>query len=300
MIVDAFGSEPHYRAAVRPVFDALPDGVRGTFDRAGGGDVALVASYNDYRAWRAEVGRPVILMEHGAGQSYGDGLVSYAGGWQRDGVIAFLDPNDAVRAANAAAHPDIPGRVVGTPRLDPYWDLARPDGPVALAWHWDARVVPEARTALWAFARVLRGLARRFDVVGTAHPRIGFVAREIYDDAGIRWVEADEVYRTASVIVADNTSLGWDAVALDRPVVWCNAPSYRRFVDHGLRFWEWADTGINVDEPDDLGDAVARARDDADPTLRARRRAFAERYYPHRDGTAAIRAAAAVIELTGG
>ena len=284
-MIGVYASEPHYRDNVMPVWRALPD------DLQGDGNTVIVSSYNDMRAMR---GHDIIFMEHGSGQTYGSGLASYAGAEQREGVVLFLCPNVRVADLNLATHPDIPSVVVGTPKMDPWWGTQGEDGVVGLAWHWDAMVVPETRTAFPHYASVLEDLRGEFEVIGTAHPRIADIIRPFYKQAGIPFVSSDELYRRASVLVCDNTSLGWEFVALNRPVVWCNAPWYRKFVEHGMRFWEYADSGIQVDEPEDLVGAVFDAMHH--DGLGARRAEIADLLYIYRDGTASRRAAAAIVE----
>jgi hypothetical protein len=298
-VIDAFASETHYAANVFPVLEALPELYRGRLCDPKTPSVSnhvVVASYNDLRQVYT---RKVVFMEHGVGQTYGDDLASYAGSRRRDGVVLFLNPNERVAEANYQTHPDVPGAVVGSPKMDPWWDAVPEGGVVGLSWHWDAQFVPEARTALPQYESVLTELGQRFRCIGTAHPRIANIAAQVYDAAGIPFtMDATELYRHASVLVCDNTTLGWEFIALDRPVVWCNAPWYRRQVQHGIRFWEYIDSGIEIDEPVELIWAVDKAleRDDK----HARRMEVADVLYPYRDGTSAARAAEAIVSLVEG
>ncbi len=299
-VVDAFASERQYAENIFPVFDALPNELRGRFEHkknpSGGQGAMLVGSYNDLRATRRD---NTIFMEHGTGQTYGDDLASYAGSTRRDGVTLFLCPNERVADINYSVHPDIPSAVIGTPKLDKWWQWKPPADVVGLAWHWDSTVCPEARSALAHYESVLGDLAKNFLVLGTAHPRFHAVAEKVYAAAGIEFTpDVKDVYETASVLVADNTSLGWDFIALDRPVIWCNAPWYRREIRHGLRFWEYVDAGIEIDEPVELAWAVEKAL--TNDTKHARRMEVADALYPIRDGSSAKRAAQAIVKHVGG
>jgi len=110
---------------------------------------------------------------------------------------------------------------------------------------------------------------------------------------GIEVVESfAEVCRRADVFIADNTSALYEFAAIGRPVVVLNAPFYRRNVHHGLRFWEAADVGIQVDRADALLPAVAHALGDP-PERRAAREAALAIVYGYRSG-AAQRAAQAI------
>jgi hypothetical protein len=80
-------------------------------------------------------------------------------------------------------------------------------------------------------------------------------------------------------------------------VVVLNRPDYRRHVNHGLRFWDAADVGVQVDRPADLSDAVADALRD-DPSRQAAREAALGLVYAYRQG-AAKRAADAIMDWAG-
>jgi hypothetical protein len=178
-------------------------------------------------------------------------------------------------------------------------DLKPESDIVGIAWHWDAEVVPEARTALRHYDPALKALAEEFHCIGTAHPRIAAVAASVYADYGIEYVaQPSKLYEEATILVCDNTTLGWEFIAMDRPVVWCNAPWYRRHVNHGLRFWEYVDSGIEIDEPAELSWAVGKAL--SEPSFKHERRMeVRDILYPYR-GDAAQRAAQAIVELVGG
>lgn len=233
--------------------------------------VVVVASYGDLR--RAQAVGPVVFVEHGAGQTYeavnGD-LPYYSGGAGRDGVAVFLCPNERVAARNAARYPEARTVVVGSPRVE--WlatmpDVGAPPGDrptVALTTHWDCHVAPEARWAFPHYARSWEALARAadhpagFGLVGHAHPRAWSDMNAWYAQRGIvRLRHFDDVVSAADVLVADNSSVLFEACAVGLRVVVCDAPWYRRDVDHGLRFWQWADVGPRIADGADLYDAVA-------------------------------------------
>lgn len=234
----------------------------------------VVASFGDYRRARA-VGH-VVLVEHGAGQTYvgADPDSPYhAGGRGRDDVVMFLCPNEAVAEANRRRYPSTPALVVGSPRVESLRaarvasapNRAHPSGVpgVTFSTHWDCHICPESRWAFPHFAPALGPLnddGNPWRLYGHAHPRAWPDLNDWYARRGItRARHFDDVVRTSDVYVVDNSSTLYEAVAVGLRVVVCDAPWYRRDVDHGLRFWRWADVGPRVDAAADLYDAVMEA-----------------------------------------
>lgn len=265
--------------------------------------------------------RDAILVEHGAGQTYrGDPSLpvarhaSYAGGRGRQHVLLFLCPNQRVAQINADAYPQAHVAVVGCPKLDewlpgvyeaehlPHRPEPDTEPVVAFTWHWECPTPSEAMSALpwyveWlaSAAEVAEGLG--FHVIGHGHPRAWAHHSAMYKNAGIEGVRFfEDVLARADVLVADNTSALFEFASTDRPVVVLNAPWYRRDVHHGVRFWEYADVGLQVNHPDGLWPAIEETIA-LDPQ-RDRRRVISEELYGVRDGRAAERAANAIMEAT--
>lgn len=266
----------------------------------------LVASFTDYKL---TAGRPIIMLEHGAGQSYGNRHSSYAGGRGRERVRLHLAPNEQNATAHRARYPTTPVAVVGCPKLDAYH--GRPPKPrsnppvVALSFHWDCQVAPEARSAWSHYAEVLPALAAVDDIelIGHGHPGIIDELTPHYEAAGIEVVRSfAEVLERADVYAVDNSSTLYEfAGATGRPVVVLNAPWYRRDVDHGLRFWEAATIGPQADEPDEVLPAIRRALEDRPEDLEERAAAL-KVAYAHLDGRASERTTMAILNsrLTSG
>lgn len=324
-MIDVLASLPHYIDHLAPVWNALPEHMRGSFitsdqliPRAvargveaeswtgGLGEYALVASYRDLQACGGR--KPVILMEHGSGQSYGgdpDPIVArhpaYAGGTGRDEVILFLNPGEHPAQRNADAYPGVPSVAVGCPRLDELLTRESVDHEptIAITFHANIEVCPETMSAWpWWKDHLLEPLldtgAR---IIGTGHPSA--LQGELtgwYEKAGIIVVpEWEQVIDEADFLVGDNTSALYDWAALDRQMLVLDAPWYRTDVEHGLRFWHDV-PGAQVLNHDDLAPALAEAV--KDPTgLQRKGRKAAHAAYAYRDGMATARALEAILDV---
>lgn len=262
----------------------------------------LVASYRDLcHAGR----RPVVFAQHGAGQSYSSRHPSYPGGRGHDPVALFLMPNNAAAQRSRRRYPRVPHAVIGCPKLDA-WHAVPPkpigDRPVvALSFHWRCQVAPEAGTAWDSIGpAVLDELVAmrdvgELDLLGHGHPAILEELRPHYAAAGVEVVARfAEVLERADVYVVDNSSTLFEFASTGRPVVVVNAPHWRRHVAHGLRFWNAATIGPNIDTPAEVSHAIHRAleRRPGDERLRE---AGVTAAYSHTDGNAARRAAMVII-----
>lgn len=269
----------------------------------GDGPTALVASIGDIKVGRRLGFRRFVFIEHGAGQAYlGDRHAmrhpSYAGGADREDVTLFLCPNPYSADLWADAYPRAAVEIVGCPKLDtlPGKDPEERQT-VAISFHWPGFVSPESDTAFGYYFLHLKELAQQFYVIGHGHPRAWdrLNLERAYHRAGIESVrDFADVCRRADVYVCDNSSTIFEFAATGRPVVVLNQPHYRKNVHHGLRFWEAADVGRQVDTPEELAPAIAAAL--ADPQSdAAQREAALELVYPAsvRRG-AALRAARAI------
>jgi hypothetical protein len=319
-VIHLYAGLEHYAEHMWPIWEALPDEVRGATwsprhdlwwgnpppaSMAAG--PLMVAGFSDAVGGLTR-GRDLVYVEHGAGQSYGGdplgaGAAGLSGTTERGlaGVRLFLCPNETVAARWRAVHP-APAVVVGCPKLDRWLTVPRETRRpcVAVTFHWDCTLIPETRSAWREYDHVLPELAawcRANDVqlLGHGHPRLWSAIERRWRDLEVERVEhLADVLDRATVLVADNTSAMFEAAAIGISVVAVNARSYRRDVEHGLRFWSHV-PGRQVDEPAELVHAVARAVADPDDA-RALREAAADAAYAHRDGHAAERAATAILE----
>lgn len=331
-MLDLYASAEHYADHLWPVWSQLT--TRGLAQRAysarsgdwwrsgvlprpidhRGVQPVIVGSYVDYQRTHPA---PVVYVEHGAGQTY-DGDTSsashpsYSGGDGFDRVILFVCPSELV-AARWRERYRAPAVVVGSPKLDAWHDRAAKEGTervgrdrsvpvVAVTFHWDCPLVPETRSAWRHYDRALPELvqwarSQQVELLGHGHPRIWRALAHRWEQLGVEPVRRfDDVLARAGCLVGDNTSALFEFASCDRPVVVLNAPWYRRDVEHGGRFWTWADVGVQCDEPGELRGAVDVAL--ADPErVRANRGRIITDVYAHRDGQAAARAADAISEV---
>jgi hypothetical protein len=312
--VDFVASRPHYVDHLAPVWRALPDEARGSFfvpndhdatkarvaalglthpeTPRGKPGLVLTAGYRDAEM-AVQMDRRTVLMEHGAGQSYADAW-HWASGAARDipGVVAHFVPGPCTRWNSS-----LPLHVVGSPRIDqlraveraPLAERAlREGGPVvAVSFHWECTVVPETYSS-WAYflAGVLKLKKAGYKVLGHGHPMLLHRIRHVYQYHRIEVADTfEEVVQRADVYCVDNSSTLFEFAALDLPVVVLNAPWFRRHVDHGLRFWEYADVGTNCNRPDALPSAVKTALLDY-PSVAARRQHIVRQVYLPEGGAA--------------
>lgn len=316
-----FASEPHYLRHMLPVWKKLPEEYRGDFmcldkvrpyaemvgletsgHRHNSQRAMLNASYKDFTLCRRHGYK--VLMEHGIGQTYEDYSGYYAGGPYRELVDLFLCPNIQTKLANEQVYLDIPAEVVGTPSMD-YWhrlvDSSHPakverEGGFTISFHWQPKSgVPEMGSAVTHYSRIFSDIQSYFgNVSGHGHPRIEDQLRRIYGVSGIPWRNYSDVLRTTEVYICDNSSTMYEFASLDLPVVVLNAPWMRRDVNQGLRFWDFADVGIQVDEPEQLALAIEVAMIDP-PEVQERRREITDWLYPYR-GYAADKAAKVLVK----
>lgn len=313
--VDFVASEQHWLEHLAPVWQQLqhrgrfytPDHLAPQARRLGvkryplpaqlpSGGPVVVASYGDLRRV-AKADRYLVLFEHGAGFSFSRPHPSYAGGLRwRCLVSLFACPNEYVAARNRAAYPEAMVEVVGSPKMDAvFTSPQRPAGTppvVAVGFHWDCKVAPETRWAYPHYSGAMGALCDTYQVLAHAHPRCPASLRQELEAAGAEWVpDWQQVLERADIYLNDSSSTLYEFAATGRPVVVLNAPWYRRDVQHGLRFWEHADVGVQVDDPFDLLDAVDLALRDLPAQRKLRSKAVRD-VYPVRDGTSAAQAAA--------
>lgn len=315
-LIDLYASLPHYAAHMAPVWDQLARidrqgfayGPKGTEpwvnapvpfrERLG---AFLVAGYADAQHLGP---RPVILLEHGAGQHYaGLDLGSYAGGKGWDRAVLFLSPNEVVAERWRATYPSTPTVVVGCPRLDRFAGRKVPTSraTVAVTFHWLNHYCPESLSALPHYQDWLPQLAAwarsaGVRLIGHGHPRLWGSIERRWAELGVeREPDLERVLEQADVFVCDSTSAGYEAAAVGIPTVWLNAPTWRRDVHHGLRFWSDV-PGPQADSPSEVIPLIEAQLADPAPWEAERQRVTAL-VYGELDGRASERAAGAIAAV---
>jgi len=261
--VHLLAGRAQYARHLQAIFKHLPAALRGTellgvqatTRDIGRHDVVMVGGWSD-------IGRcgshRLIYVEHGAGQSYNGSPESansygYAGTTQHPpNVIGYIAPRQDV--ADSWLRPAF---AAGCPAIDAC-STAHYDGPplAAITFHWgaDHPLCAEAGTALGHWqphlgAMVAHVRACGFEPVGHWHPRSPTM-RAVWRELGVTSIDdVGCVLAACSLLIADNTSVMYEAAALGRPVLALNAPWYRRNVHHGLRFWSHV-PGWQVDDID--------------------------------------------------
>lgn len=323
-MIHVVASEDHYQRHVARIVDELrarevevtcSDGTEPLADEP---IPTVVASMSDAAA--VPHSRPVALVDHGVGQVYRDcEHTSYNGGRGRERVSLFLYGATCGIDANRDRYPDAEHVLCGPARLDTWADYLRhprhPEtvgGTVGLAWHWNLTIVPETQSAFAYYLPVLERLVAEgtYRFLGHAHPRAWGSIEGHYDRLGIEAVrDADDLFGRCDLLVADNTSLIWEAAATGLPVLAVDAPHYRdqprqppRFYEGvpGLRLRAYRDQAPECGMVqggwgrDHLGDAIEEALDDR-ASLRDWRAKVVRRVYGDTlDGKAAARAADAI------
>jgi len=274
----------------------------------------LVAAYGDMVIAQKRVPqRPFLMMEHGVGLTF-NGCAGYAGGTGvRNRVSMFLAPNEFIRKKTAKAIPGVAQVVIGTPKLDA-WAPASDDPfqfsdgrgskkpVVAISFHWNGeKVAPEAGNAFLHYKDVIADLAGHpdFDLLGHGHPKYRFVLEPFYRDLGIEaeW-DFSKIMQRADLYVNDCSSTMYEFCVTGKPVVIMNAPWFRRDVKHGIRFWDYTDIGPQVNEPDELLQAILNSLE-LPGAYKTQRQMMVQDLYPF-IGYSAHRAAGAIQGFLGG
>lgn len=261
MRLATYGSEIQYCAHLGAITAALRE--RGvdvehhhgyTNRRAVTDQFVLVASRKD-AGFLSD--KKVILVEHGAGQRYHRDAGAGGNNQENREVVLFLAPSERVAENGKSEYPRAKRVAIGSPRVEQLSKLERKPESVVMSWRWNSPGMPEQKGAWERYKVAAKSLAQEYPVLGHGHPRMKGQLGKQYKDYKIsqEW-DWSECVKQASALTVDNSSIMWEACALDIPVVVINAPWYRKDQNWGLRFWEYADVGPQVDSPSELSEAV--------------------------------------------
>jgi len=325
-------TEPHYVEHLLPIYNNLPKKYQGNFyvtsekARKYAEDkgfkktkVANIKNINkqNYLVMASLLtqykNHNVILLNHGIGQSYfnssGEIDRQYAGGKGRGHVKMFLHPNSVSSNKDKARYPNIPNEVVGSPRMDKYHSIKeilkeekqKNEKPIiALSFHHSAKSIPETKSAFEHYTNLLRLLAKRVDqykIIGHGHPKTISTLSKEYKKYGIPIVEDfEEVLNRADLYICDNSTTLYDFASMDMPVIVLNAPWYRRDIEHGIRFWQYSNVGIQCEKDIEVIKNINKTLEDP-VEIQKERRKIVNILYPYRDGKCGERAAKAIVDL---
>lgn len=223
-----------------------------------------------------KLGFSVVRGEHGIGQTYetsSNRSSSYAGSPMHSRLYAYLAPGSHPHQQHVDRCPGVASFRVGSPFLDrfPPRENMQDSDAVGFVFHWNNQAQPET-CSTWAYwvDPILDLIHKGIPVRLHCHPREAANFRSKFltpHNLDGLWVETmEELHQVTDVVCGDNTSAIYFMAAAGHPVVLLNHPTYRREVEHGLRFWECSDVGIPCDKKWDLEASVtcAAARDEED------------------------------------
>lgn len=325
MSLDFFARRSHYLDHLAPIWKALPPTQRGIFtvsadlldyahDELGegqiepyngtapsGNDPILTACFGDMLRAARNPGRALISMEHGTGHAFG-GAAYPNGKGRRDLVSLFLMPNEYTARLSRSVR-QTRCEVIGTPKMDEWVSDILPEPKhnppvIAIAFHWGSRKnkPPESGSAFEHYKDILPQLAKRYKILGHGHPLAAHVYKPEFERAGIEWVgDFREVLRRADIYINDLSSTMYEFLITGKPVIVLNAPWFRRAVHWGIRFWDYSDVGINVENPGELFGAIDRTFAEYGTICMDGRRAAARDLYPYA-GCSAERAVEVIVK----
>ena len=209
----------------------------------------VVAGYGNLHRVRGRVNRPLVLIEHGSGQTYGNLSPVFADGGERHGVHLALVPGPHPAAGYARATPWVKVVQMGLPRQEllrqrsAVWP--RETQPtVAFSFHWAPPGVPTipelaAGWIYWmpAIAK-LRQQIPNLKILGHGHPTAWPILKKIWEGLGVETVDRlEEVMGRAHVYCVDNSSSAFEfASVTGRPILLLDHPDWRTPSTFGLRF----------------------------------------------------------------
>lgn len=323
MAIDFFASSIHYIDHLVPIYNQLSDEYKGNFytrenlietldnlnidakplQEKNDLEITLTSSFGDLRDAR-KTGAPIIISEHGAGQSYKDNYSpAYIGGIDRRGAIAALVPGIKQAEKQLKAYPTIPVYPIGIPKLDNYhknldlYNSKVKKDSVVISFHWDCKVEQETRSCYRFYKSIIKEMKKDFNIKIHGHPRDIKKYKAFADYIKVDHLETfDQVIEEGWIYCCDNSSTIFEWISLNRPVVLLNCHLYRKNIEHGMRFWEYADIGPNVDVPKTFPNVLQKALTNH-TQYQQRREEVKNEVYFQPDGQGAKRACLALEDI---
>jgi hypothetical protein len=274
---------------------------------------AVVSSIADAQMVKsASPHKPVILCEHGCGQTYDINNSAYAGGPNRDFISMFLVPGRIPYAKQKLNYPNIPCYIIGCPKMDRYKDYVKPEKVltsdnvvIGVSFHWDSKACNETSSAFnyfWNNVKKAVDAMPNAKFLGHCHPRLTSQIRLPWEQLrttypNVKFVgDFHSILDAADLYICDNSSTIYEFVSLDKGVILLNSPRYSRSANHGMRFWDKADVGVNCEHTDDLHEKILEAIEaENNHTFYERRALYTEEIYTVPHGSAAKEAVSRLL-----
>jgi hypothetical protein len=215
----------------------------------GPGSLVYVVSQRDRMAAQT-IFKQVVRGEHGAGQSYANvKSPSFIGTDSHTGCVGATVPSQEAASKLRAAGFVEPICMIGCPKLEAPMHLfqepknEKPIVAITFRYPGGEEVCPEIGSAWPAWSSILDEIKLKYEVILHAHPRAWSAFPDLIAAArrlDIPVVEDfEDVLRYADVFICDNSSAALEWLALrSGGLILMNIPSYRRWMKHGLRFWD--------------------------------------------------------------
>ena len=298
MKITFFAREKHHITHAQAIARAFGQDVVSSLNDVKG-DYVCVFSFGDLKDVN-QLGIPIIFCEHGVGMFYNEEHASYAGSMKsRENVCLRLSPNKT-HADKERETLDCPVEVIGVPKLDKFanrnWRVNYDKPTVAISFHFNCFVNQETRSSFKYFEKIIPELAKEFNLIGHAHPRLMLEIESFYRKHKIRIIkDFEEVLELADVYCIDNSSTIFEWCISGKPIVLLNPPYYRKDVEHkgNPRFWKFSDIGPLCEKPEDLVKCIKEATQNHGKYIKRIREATQE-VLTFTDGKCAERAVEAI------
>jgi hypothetical protein len=233
---------------------------------------------------RVDVGVPIIIGEHGAGQTYDTSHIAYARGIPKSlNVKYFLAVNKHCYDNFKKNNPTLKSYIVGCPKLDKWKDkykVNKENPLIVFSWHWLSRSIPEAYGGFMYWSPALKELKESYNIAIHGHPSVQDRVIPFTQANDIRFIKKfEDVVEQADIYAVDNSSTLFEFAAINKPVIVLNNPWFRRDVEHGMRFWEYADIGVQCNDVSDLSKSIDKAIRDH-YTFKNKRIEYSQQIYP--------------------